>query len=173
MSRYYSSTAVGVCCGRPGPRSWPRPLEQWTVASGSRGPSSFSSFPSRGMAPKPPDWAAPVCGAECHARPSAALAHLSARAKSVGTVSTSCVANFSSIFSSRTPWRKAVMIEASEIRGIVPRTLVKREMNLRRVSPGSCLTAWRWASTRAAGKHWRSSQRTAHRALPRSRLTLG
>jgi hypothetical protein len=32
-----------------------------------------------------------------------ALAHLSARAKSVVTVSTSCVANFSSIFSSRTP----------------------------------------------------------------------
>jgi hypothetical protein len=31
------------------------------------------------MAPEPPDWAAPVCGAECHARPSAALAHLSAR----------------------------------------------------------------------------------------------
>jgi hypothetical protein len=76
-----------------------------------------------------------------------ALAHLSARAKSVVTVSTSCVANFSNIFSSRTPWRKAVMMEASEIRGIVPRTLVKREINARRVSPGSCLTAWRWAST--------------------------
>jgi hypothetical protein len=41
------------------------------------------------------------------------------------------------------PWRKAVMMEASEIRGIVPRTLVKREMKARRVSPGSCLTAWR------------------------------
>jgi hypothetical protein len=84
-----------------------------------------------------------VCGAECHARPSAALAHLSARAKSVVTVSTSCVANFSSIFSSRTPWRKAVMMEASEIRGIVPRTLVKREIKAQRVSPGSYLTAWR------------------------------
>jgi hypothetical protein len=63
------------------------------------------------------------------------------------TSPTSCVANFSSIFSSRTPWRKAVMMEASEIRGIVPRTLVKREMNAQRVSPGSCLTAWRCAST--------------------------
>jgi hypothetical protein len=52
--------------------------------------------------PEPPDWAAPVCGAECHARPSAALEHLLARAKSVGTVSTSCVANFSNNFSSRT-----------------------------------------------------------------------
>jgi hypothetical protein len=100
-----------------------------------------------GAALKPPGWAAPVCGAKCHAWPSAALAHLTARAKSVGTVSTSCVANFSSIFLSRTPCRKAVMRESSEIRGIVPRTLVKREMNFRRVSRGSCLTAWRWAST--------------------------
>jgi hypothetical protein len=107
----------------------------------------FFFLPSQGTAPEPPDWAAPVCGAECHGRPSVALAHLSASAKSVGTVSTSCVANFSNIFSSHTPWRKAVMMEASEMRGIVPRTLVKREMNIRRVSPGSCLTAWRWAST--------------------------
>jgi hypothetical protein len=45
------------------------------------------------------------------------------------------------------PFRKAVMMEASEIRGIVPRTLVNREINVRRVSPGSCLTACRWAST--------------------------
>jgi hypothetical protein len=85
-------------------------------------------------APEPPVWVTPVYGVECHARPSAALAHLSARAKSVVTVSTSCVANFSSIFSSRTPRRKAVMMEASEIRGIVPRTLVKREMKAQRVS---------------------------------------
>jgi hypothetical protein len=41
------------------------------------------------------------------------------------------------------PWRKAVMMEASEIRGMVPRTLVKREMKAQRVSLGSCLTAWR------------------------------
>jgi hypothetical protein len=41
MSRYYPSAVVGVCCGRPGPRSWLRPLERWTVASGSRGPSSW------------------------------------------------------------------------------------------------------------------------------------
>jgi hypothetical protein len=61
---------------------------------------------------------------------------LSARAKSVETVSTSCMANFSNIFSLGTPWRKAVMMEASEIRGIVPRTLVKREINARRVSSG-------------------------------------
>jgi hypothetical protein len=97
--------------------------------------------------PEPPVWATLVCGAECHAQRSAALAHLSARAKSVVIVSTSCVANFSNIFSSRTPWWKAVMMEASEIRGIVPRSLVKREMNVRRVYPGFCLTAWRWAST--------------------------
>jgi hypothetical protein len=36
-----------------------------------------------------------------------------------------------------------VMMEASVIWGIVPRTLVKREMKACRVSPGSCLTAWR------------------------------
>ena len=107
----------------------------------------FFILPSWVTAPEPPIWATPVCGAECHARPSASLAHLSARAKSVVTVSTSCVANFSNIFSSRTPWQKAMMMEASEIRGIVPHTLVKREINARRVSPGSCLTAWRWAST--------------------------
>jgi hypothetical protein len=109
--------------------------------------SFFFFLPSRGTAPEPPNWATRVCGAECHAWPLAALAHLSARAKSVGTVSTSCVANFSSIFSSRTPCRNAMMMEASKMRGIVPRTLVKREMNVRRVSPGSCLTVWRWAST--------------------------
>jgi hypothetical protein len=40
---------------------------------------------------------------ECHARPSAALAHLSAKANKVLTVSTWWVASFSSIFSSRTP----------------------------------------------------------------------
>jgi len=30
---------------------------------------------------------------------------------------------------------------------MVPRTLVKREMKARSISPGFCLTAWRWAST--------------------------
>jgi hypothetical protein len=95
------------------------------------------------VAPEPPVWVTLVCGAECHARPSAALAHLSDRVKSVVMVSTSRVANFSNIFLSRTPYRKAVIMEASEMRGIVPRTLVKREMKARRVSLGSCLTAWR------------------------------
>jgi hypothetical protein len=110
---------------------------------------SFFIFflPSWGTVPEPPVWVTSIYGAECHARPSAALAHLLARAKSVVTVSTSCVANFSNIFSSRTPWRKAVMMEASEMRGIVPCTLVKKEMNVRRVSPGSYLNVWRWAST--------------------------
>jgi hypothetical protein len=63
----------------------------------------FFFLPSWMTAPEPPVWATPVYGTECHTRPSAALAHLSARAKSVVTVSTSCVANFSSIFSSCTP----------------------------------------------------------------------
>jgi hypothetical protein len=63
----------------------------------------FFFLPSWTTAPEPPVWATLVCGAECHAQPSAALTHLSARVKSVVTVSTSCVANFSNIFSSRTP----------------------------------------------------------------------
>jgi hypothetical protein len=146
MNHCYPSAATDVCCGHPGLRSLLQPLEQWTAASSNRGPSSFSSFRPGGRPPSHPT-GQPGSGAECHARPSAALAHLSARAKSVGIVSTSCVANFSNILSSRTPCQKAVMMEASEIRGIVPRTLVKREMNFRRVSSGSCLTAWRWAST--------------------------
>jgi hypothetical protein len=44
MSHYYPFAAVGVCCGRPGPRSRLRPLERWTATPGSRAPSSFSSF---------------------------------------------------------------------------------------------------------------------------------
>jgi hypothetical protein len=73
------------------------------VDRGFSWPQPFFFLQSRGTAPEPPIWATPVCGAECHARPLVALAHLSARAKSVVTVSTSCVANFSNIFSSRTP----------------------------------------------------------------------
>src|SRR6185437_9702544 len=103
--------------------------------------------PPWAVAPGPLALVSPSWGAECHARPSAALAHLSAREKNVVTLSTSCVTSFSSTFSSRTPCRKAVIIDASEIRGIVPRTLVKREMKARSVSPGFCLTAWRCAST--------------------------
>jgi hypothetical protein len=66
-------------------------------------PRFFFFLPSWMTAPEPPVWATPVYGVECHARPSAALAHLSARAKSVVIVSMSCVANFSNIFSSCTP----------------------------------------------------------------------
>jgi hypothetical protein len=92
-----AATTGAVACGF----SWPRFF--------------FFSLLSRATTLEPLVWATPVCGAECHARPSAALAHLSARAKSVVTVSTSCVANISNIFSLRTPWQKAVMMEASEI----------------------------------------------------------
>jgi hypothetical protein len=102
---------VGACCARLGPRlRWWR-MEQQTAAIHGRG-SCFSFFflpPLWATASEPPIWVTPACGVECQARPSAALAHLSARAKSVVTLSTLCVANFSSIFSSRTPWRKAVV----------------------------------------------------------------
>jgi hypothetical protein len=120
-------------------------------------PFFLSLLPSRGTVPEPPAWVTPVYGAECHARPSVALVHLSARAKSVGTVSTSCVANFSNIFSSCTPCRKAVMMEASEIRGIVPRTLVKREINVRRVSPVPASPRGGGPPRRVVGKRWQSS----------------
>jgi hypothetical protein len=139
-------------CGRGRLLRSPRPpIATATVGAADRGFSwpwfFFFFLPSWETTPVPPVWSTPVCDAECHAWPSAALAHMSARVKRVETVSTSCVANFSNIFSSHTPWQKAVMMEASDIRGMVPRTLVKREMNVRRVSPGSCLTACRWAST--------------------------
>jgi hypothetical protein len=42
---------VGACCGRLGLWSLLWPPEQWTVASGSRGPSSFSSFRLGGRPP--------------------------------------------------------------------------------------------------------------------------
>jgi hypothetical protein len=35
---------MGVCCGRPGPWLRLQRLGRWTVTSGSRGPSSFSSY---------------------------------------------------------------------------------------------------------------------------------
>jgi hypothetical protein len=40
-----------------------------------------------------------------------------------------------------------MIIGASEICGIVPRTLVKREMKAQRVFSGCYLTTWMWAST--------------------------
>jgi hypothetical protein len=48
------------------------------------------------------------------------------------------------------------MMEASEIRGIVPRTLVKREMNFRRVSRAPALLHGGGPPHHAVGKHWRS-----------------
>jgi hypothetical protein len=120
--------AVGASHARSGPRSQLRRPEQQTAASHGHGSSSSFLLLPWVTAPEPPVWVTPVCGAECHTWPSAALAHLSARAKSVVTVSTSCVASFSNIFSSRTPCRKVVMIEALETRGMVPRTQVKRAM---------------------------------------------
>jgi hypothetical protein len=88
-----------------------RPLVAAATTGAADGDFSWPRFfffflPSWVTTPEPPVWATLVYGVECQARPSAALAHLSARAKSVVTVSTSCVANFSSIFSSRTPGGK-------------------------------------------------------------------
>jgi hypothetical protein len=84
----------------------------------------------------------PGAAGECHAQPLAALAHLSARLNSAETSWTSWVASFSSIFSSRTPWRNATTTEALEIRGMVLQTWENRWMKERRDSPGRCRTAW-------------------------------
>jgi hypothetical protein len=64
---------------------WP-PVAAATTRAMDRGfwwsRSSFFFFlPSRETAPEPPDWVALVCGVECHAWPSTALTHLSARAR--------------------------------------------------------------------------------------------
>jgi hypothetical protein len=88
----------------------------------------------------------PGAAGECHARPSVALSHLSARLSSAETSWTSWVASFSSIFSSRTPWRNATITEALEIRGMVLRTWENRWMKERRDSPGRYRTAWRSVS---------------------------
>jgi hypothetical protein len=136
MNRCYPSTVASICCSRPGPWSLSRPPEQWTAASGSRGPSSFSYFRPGGRAPYH------LTGQLQFVGPSAM--HGPRRLWRICRPERRAWGQF---FSSRTPCRKAVMMEASEIRGIVPCTLVKWETNFQRVSPGSCLTAWRWAST--------------------------
>jgi hypothetical protein len=173
MSRCYPSMGVGVCCGCPGPRSWLRPPERWTMASGSRGPSSFSSFRPRRRHPSHPTGRLWFAGLSAMPGPQQLWCIYRPERRVWGIVSTSCVANFSNIFSSCTPCQKAVMMEASEIRGIVPHTLVKREMNFRRSPRAPTSPHGGGPPHRAAGKHWRSSQRTAPRALPRSRLTPG
>jgi hypothetical protein len=65
MNRCYPSAAAGVCCGRPSLRSRLRPPERWIVTSGSRGPSSFSSFSYLGEAgdelPEGLPWLLPHC----------------------------------------------------------------------------------------------------------------
>jgi hypothetical protein len=65
------------------------------------------------------------------------------------------------------------MMETSEIRGIVPRTLVKWEMKVRKFPRAPALLHGGEPPRHAADKHWRSSLRTSCRALPRSRLILG
>jgi hypothetical protein len=62
-------------CGRLLRSPWP-PVAAMMTRAVDRGFSwlwpFFFFLPSRGTAPEPPDLAAPVCGAKCHARPSAA-----------------------------------------------------------------------------------------------------
>jgi hypothetical protein len=142
MSHCYPSVAVGVCCGRPGTRSRLQPLERWTAASGSRGPSSFSSFCPRGWCPSHPTGQLRFVGPSAMHGPQRLWSIYWRERRVWGQFPHRVWPTSPTIFH-----HVLVMMEASEIRGIVPCTLVKWEINFRRVSPGSCLTAWRWAST--------------------------
>jgi hypothetical protein len=99
--------------------------------------------PPWAVAPEPPVRVTPFCGTECHARPSVALAHLSARVKSMVTVSTSCVASFSNILLLRTLYQKSSDNRSIGDARYGPPYLGEMGDESQRVSPGSCLTAWR------------------------------
>jgi hypothetical protein len=77
--------------------------------------SALSSGICIGLAISPFLWV----GCECQACHSVALVHVSAKLKSSETSCTSCLANFSSIFSSLMPYRNATTTDVLEIQGMV------------------------------------------------------
>ena len=77
---------------------------------------------------------------DCRSRASAALAHLSVRAKSSVGEEITLVASFSAILRSRTPRRKAMQTDSLEILAIIFRHWQKRWMYLQRDSPLRCCT---------------------------------
>jgi hypothetical protein len=146
MSRCYPSAVVGACCGRPGPQSRLRQLERWNAASRGRGPS-FSFYRPGGWHPSHPSGRTQCVGPSAMPGPRRPW-HTCRPERRVWRQSPRHAWLTSQTFFHHVlPDGRPVMMEASEMRGIVPCTLVTREINIRRVSPGTCLTAWRWAST--------------------------
>src|SRR5438105_3925941 len=114
-----------------------------TTATSSAGPLRFFFFspPEDGPARGSEALASLTSGRpDCRSRASAALAHLSARAKSSVGEDITLVASFSAILRSRTPRRKAMQTDSPEILVIVFRHWQNRWMYLRRDSPLRCCT---------------------------------
>src|SRR6266540_4845603 len=114
-----------------------------TAATSSAGPLRFFFF----FPPEDsPAWGSKALASlmsgrpDCHSRASAALAHLSARAKSFVGEEITLVASFSAILWSLTPRRKAMQTDSPEILAIVFQHWQKRWMYLRRDSPLRCCT---------------------------------
>src|SRR6266508_6242087 len=113
------------------------------AVTSSAGPLRFFFFfpPEDG-----PAWGSEVLGSlmsgrpDCRSRASAALAHLSARAKSSVGEEITLVASFSAILLSRTPRQKAMQTDSPEILAIVFQHWQKRCMYFRRDSPLCCRT---------------------------------
>src|SRR5207237_3334344 len=113
------------------------------AATSSAGPLRFFFFfpPEDGPAWGSKALASLMSGRpDCRSRALAALAHLSARAKSFVGEEITLVASFSAILRSRTPRWKAMQTDSPEILAIVFRHWQKRWMYLRRVSPLRCCT---------------------------------
>src|SRR5437016_7220837 len=117
--------------------------EGFAAATSSAGPLRFFFFfpPEDG-----PAWGSEALASltsgqpDCRSRASAALAHLSTRAKSSVGEEITLVASFSTILWSRTPRRKAMQTDSPEILAIVFRHWQKRCMYFRRDSPLCCRT---------------------------------
>src|SRR5436190_8349947 len=102
---------------------------------------------------------------DCRSRASAALAHLSARAKSSVGEEITLVASFSAILRSRTPRRKAMQTDSPEILAIVFRHWQKRWMYLRRDSTLCCCTWYRSSSSPGrADVPWKLATNWSHRS---------
>jgi hypothetical protein len=141
MTHCCLSVDVGACRARSGPQSQLRRLEQQTAASRGRDSSSSCSVLGDGTrATRLSDsglWRRVPCTAL--GSPGTFVNQSEERGDSFHVMCRQLLQHLLIMH----PCQKAVMIEASETRGMVPRTLVKRAMKARRVSLGSCLTTWR------------------------------
>src|SRR5436190_21407469 len=138
------------------------------AATSSAGPLRFFFFfpPEDG-----PAWGSEVLASlmsgrpECRSRASAALAHLSARAKSSVGEEITLVASFSTILWSRTPRRKAMQTDSPEILAIVFRHWQKHCMYLWRDSPLRYCTWQRSSSSPGrADVPWKLATNWSHKS---------